>query len=242
MSRNKVLMTVLTLFFPSRIPQCLNKVCGWDVTFGQNAANKLMIYAHHAVALRVFPPHKVFCSGLCDGKKEALILMIMTRKHYIDFVIIAECHLISYSIIIKIFPFWQALNQTPDIFQHKAFKLNAIKPSLIVLLFLVPYVIACGHGLYAHRYRLAHRYRPTHTHTHTHTLLVHLPKCCRLGDMVSSSVLCRCRGDGTALSNQSCCSDLALLWRSPAFWNPGPPVATGNGHCPEVTIHQHLQN
>lgn len=68
-----------------------------------------------------------------------------------------------------------------------------------------------------------------------------LPKCFRLGDMVSSSFLCHCRGGGTASSSQSCCSDPALLWRSPASWNRGPPVATGNGHCREATIHQLLQ-
>ncbi|TNN63836.1 hypothetical protein EYF80_025954 [Liparis tanakae] len=61
-------------------------------------------------------------------------------------------------------------------------------------------------------------------------------------DKLTSSFQCRCRGGGNALSNRSCCSDPELLWLELAFWNRGPPVATGNGHCPEETNHQHLQS
>lgn len=59
--------------------------------------------------------------------------------------------------------------------------------------------------------------------------------------MVSSFSQCRCIRADSGWSSPSCCSDLVLRQRSPAFASPGPPGATGNGHCPGVTIHQPLQ-
>jgi len=82
-------------------------------------------------------------------------------------------------------------------------------------------------------------------YTHIKTLkwiFINSPKYCHLGDMVSSSFLYHCKGGGIELSSQNCCSGLVLIYRSPAFWNQGPPVAIGNGHYPEVTIHQPLQS
>lgn len=70
---------------------------------------------------------------------------------------------------------------------------------------------------------------------------IYSPKCCHPGDMVSSFSQCRCRGADSGWSSLNCCSDLVLRSWSPACVSPGPPGATGNGHCPGVTIPQPLQ-